>query len=173
MYLSIIIGILFIAIACSKNVRDEFMQMVNDLKTDEETKELIYALVLICLFLFILTVSKRMKHSYSYSKSKKSKKSKKNMDSDSDSDTDDEEMKENFFFVAPENRALPRNLKTDQEVSFPPREAIYTSDRPINFSFSTVGSGQCEQGGCQAYGIIKGCPGQKTFGSNQFEDTVL
>lgn len=161
MYLSIIIGILFIAIACSKTVRDEFMQMINDLKTDDETKELIYALVLISLFLFILTVSKRVKHSYKL----KTK-------NDDDVDEDDE-TKEDFFFVAPENRVLPRNLKTDQDVSFPPREAIYTSDRPINFSFTTVGSGSCDQGGCQAYGIIKGCPGQKTFGSNQFEDKVL
>lgn len=169
MYLSIIIGILFIAIACSKSVRDEFMQTINDLKADDETKELIYALVLISLFLFILTVSKRIKHSSSrHSKSKKMRD-----DSDDSDEDDDEETKEDFFFVAPENRALPRNLKTDQEVSFPPREAIYTSDRPINFSFSTVGSGSCDQGDCQAYGIIKGCPGQKTFGSNQFEDKVL
>lgn len=161
MYLSIIIGILFIAIACSKSVRDEFMQMINDLKADDETKELIYALVLISLFLFILSLSKILK-------SKKSK-----MKMREDDEDDDEETKEDFFFVAPENRVLPRNLKNDQQVSFPPREAIYTSNRPINFSFTTVGSGNCDQGGCQAYGIIKGCPGQKTFGSNQFEDKVL
>lgn len=160
MYLSIIIGILFIAIACSKSVRDEFMQMINDLKADDETKELIYALVLISLFLFILSVSK-------IAKSKKF-----NMKMKED---EDEETKEDFFFVAPDEqgRTIFRNTKNDQQVSFPPREAIYTSDRPINFSFTTVGSGNCDQGGCQAYGIIKGCPGQKTFGSNQFEDKVL
>lgn len=168
MYLSIIIGIIFIAIACSKSVRDEFMQTVTDLKVDDETKELIYALVLICLFLFILTVSKSIKHV------KRSKRMRMNkLREDFDDNENNEETKEDFFFVAPENRALPRNLKTEQDVSFPPRQAIYTSDRPINFSFSTVGSGKCDQGGCMAYGIIKGCPGQKTFGSNQFEDKVL
>ena len=190
MYFTIIIAILFIAIASSKTIRDEFMRTMNELKVDDDTKELIYTLILISLFLLIVTLLKHMK----YKKMQRRRKEYEYYDNELDGKVREinpedvqektktkeetkakEEIKENFFFVPPtdEGRILLRNIKDDKEVSFPPRESIYKSDRPINFQFSTVGSGKCDQGDCQAYGIIKGCPGQKVFGRNQFEDNVL
>jgi len=57
--------------------------------------------------------------------------------------------KENFIFEVTPNRILGRNL---------PRDAIYASDKSINFEFDRVGSGMCSEGECRTYGLIKGCP---------------
>ena len=61
-------------------------------------------------------------------------------------------MKEGFFFVAPQNPILGRNI---------PRKAIYDG-KPITFEFDSVGSG-----------MIKGCPNGRYYGTENTDDSIL
>jgi hypothetical protein len=65
----------------------------------------------------------------------------------------DHHERENFFFVPTprDDRVLGRNE---------PREAVFDSNKGVTFDFSTVGSGMCNEHGCNDYGLIKGCPGK-------------
>ena len=56
---------------------------------------------------------------------------------------------EDFIFEVTPNRILGRNL---------PRDAVYDSNKSVNFEFDRVGSGMCSNGECRSYGLIKGCP---------------
>ena len=71
--------------------------------------------------------------------------------------------KEGFFFVAPQNRILGRNM---------PREAIYNG-KPITFKFDSVGSGMCSEESCNSYGMIKGCPNDRYYGTENTDDSIL
>lgn len=71
--------------------------------------------------------------------------------------------KEGFFFVAPQNPILGRNM---------PREAIYDG-KPISFQFDSVGSGMCSEESCNNYGMIKGCPNGRYYGTENTDDNVL
>ena len=72
--------------------------------------------------------------------------------------------REGFFFEVPEKRTLGRNF---------PREAIYDDERGVTFSFDSVGSGMCSDDGCNSYGIIKGCPGARSYGRGNTDDSIL
>lgn len=71
--------------------------------------------------------------------------------------------KEGFFFVAPQNPILGRNI---------PREAIYNG-KPISFQFDSVGSGMCSEESCNNYGMIKGCPNGRYYGTENTDDNIL
>lgn len=71
--------------------------------------------------------------------------------------------REGFFFTVPEKRTLGRNF---------PREAAYDDERQVTFSFDSVGSGMCSDDGCNSYGIIKGCPGARSYGRGNTDDSV-
>ena len=72
--------------------------------------------------------------------------------------------REGFFFEVTPDPILGRNF---------PREAIYTDERGVTFSFDSVGSGRCSDEGCNSYGIIKGCPGARTYGRGNTTDSVI
>ena len=71
--------------------------------------------------------------------------------------------KEGFFFEVPEKRILGRNI---------PREAIYNG-KPISFQFDSVGSGMCSEESCNNYGMIKGCPNGRFYGTGNTDDNIL
>lgn len=71
--------------------------------------------------------------------------------------------KEGFFFTVPEKRILGRNI---------PREAIYNG-KPITFKFDSVGSGMCSEESCNSYGMIKGCPNDRYYGTENTDDSML
>jgi hypothetical protein len=73
--------------------------------------------------------------------------------------------KEGFFFQVsdPKYRILGRNMK---------RDAIYDG-KPISFEFDSVGSGMCSEAGCNNYGMIKGCPNGRFYGTGNTDDTIL
>jgi hypothetical protein len=71
--------------------------------------------------------------------------------------------KEGFFFVAPQNPILGRNM---------PRKAIYNG-KPITFDFDSVGSGMCTEESCNNYGMIKGCPNGRFYGTENTDDNIL
>ena len=76
--------------------------------------------------------------------------------------------KEGFFFVVsdPEDRILGRNTNRI------PRDSIYDG-KPISFKFDSVGSGMCSQESCNNYGMIKGCPNGRFYGTGNTDDTIL
>ena len=69
---------------------------------------------------------------------------------------------EGFFFTVPERRILGRNI---------PRKALYDG-KAVSFEFDSVGSGMCGEEGCHNYGMIKGCPGTRLYGSENIGDDV-
>lgn len=71
--------------------------------------------------------------------------------------------KEGFFFEVTPKRILGRNM---------PREAIYNG-KPISFQFDSVGSGMCSQESCNSYGMIKGCPNDRYYGTENTDDSIL
>jgi hypothetical protein len=71
--------------------------------------------------------------------------------------------KEGFFFTAPQNPILGRNMA---------RDAAFDTDRQLTFSFDSVGSGMCSDDGCNSYGMIKGCPNAKSYGRGNTDDSV-
>jgi hypothetical protein len=71
---------------------------------------------------------------------------------------------ENFFFQVSEKRTLGRNM---------PRDAVYTDDKGVSFEFDRIGSGMCSDGGCNSYGMIKGCPNGNMRGRGNTDDSVL
>ena len=71
--------------------------------------------------------------------------------------------KEGFFFEAPQNPILGRNM---------PRQAIYDG-KPISFQFDSVGSGMCSEESCNNYGMIKGCPNGRFYGTENTDDNIL
>jgi hypothetical protein len=74
--------------------------------------------------------------------------------------------KEGFFFEVSDPRILGRNMKRI------PRDAIYDG-KPISFEFDSVGSGMCSEAGCNNYGMIKGCPNGRSYGTGNTDDNVL
>jgi len=72
--------------------------------------------------------------------------------------------REGFFFEVTPNPILGREF---------PREAIYKDERGVTFSFDSVGSGMCSDDGCNSYGIIKGCPGARSYGRGNTDDSIL
>lgn len=71
--------------------------------------------------------------------------------------------KEGFFFEVTPHRILGRNL---------PRDSIFDG-KPITFEFDAIGSGMCGKDGCNSYGMIKGCPNARTYGTSSTDDSIL